>query len=178
MAYTKEQKQAFIDELQGKLEENSAVYLTNYGGMTVAQASDLRGRFRQAGVEFRVVKNTLFRKAMEAKGDDYSPLFDALNGQTAVAFTNEPAAPARVIKDYLKDNKDLELPEFKAAYVDGAVFDAGALDVLAALKSKDELVGDIIGLLLAPISNVVGALQAPGSNIVGALKTIAEKEEA
>lgn len=174
MPLTKEQKATHIDSITEKLEGASAVYLTNYSGLTVEKVNDLRVRFRKAGVEYRVLKNTLVRKSMEGLGG-YEDLFDHLHGPTAFAFSEEPAAPARVIRDYLKDTKS-ELPEFKAAYVDGAIYAGDSLEALANLKSKDELIGDVIGLLLSPMTNVVGALQAQGGNIVGALKTIAEGE--
>jgi large subunit ribosomal protein L10 len=128
------------------------------------------------GVQYKVVKNTLLKRAMDEKGG-FEELYDHLNGPTAVAFSEDPAAPARVMKKYVEDTRG-ELPKLKAAFIDGAVYQADALDILAALKSKEELVGDIVGLLLSPITNIVGGLQSPGSTIVGALKTIAEKGEA
>ena len=176
MALTREQKAVVVEALKEKLAQTPTLYLTNYSGLTVEEATDLRNRFREAGVEFKVVKNTFLRLAMEGIGG-YDGLFEHLNGPTAVAFSDEPASPARVIKKYQGDSKG-DLPALKGAFIDGAIFHADALDVLAALKSKEELVGDIIGLLMAPITNVMGGLQAQGSNLVGALKTIAEKGEA
>ena len=176
MAMTKAQKAAAVETITEKLQATPTIYLTNYSGLTVAQANELRNMFRKAGVEFKVIKNTLLRLAMERIGG-YDEIYEHLKGPTAVAFTEEPAAPARVLQQFLKSNK-LEIPELKGAYVDGAVFHADALEVLAALKSKDELLSDIIGLLLSPMTNVIGALQAQGGNIVGALKTIAEREAA
>lgn len=175
MALTKQQKADLVDQIEERLRDRSTVYLTNYSGLSVDQANELRGRFREAGVEYRVYKNTLLRLAMDRIGG-FDALYEYLNGPTAVALSTEPSAPARVIKKYTTD-KNTELPGLKAAFVDGAVYGGTDLDVLAALKSKDELIGDILGLLLSPITNVVGALQAQGSNLVGALKTIAEKEE-
>jgi large subunit ribosomal protein L10 len=176
MALTKEQKVQAVEEITELLEESPIIYLTNYSGLSVEQAGELRTRFRKMGVQYKVVKNTLLKRAMDAKGG-YDELFEHLDGPTAVAFGSDPAAPARVIKNYVSDTRG-ELPRLKAAYVDGAIYQADALETLAALKSKEELIGDIAGLLLAPITNIVGALQAQGSAIVGALKTIAEKEEA
>ncbi|MFQ5570673.1 MAG: 50S ribosomal protein L10 [Rhodothermales bacterium] len=173
MPLTKEQKATAVDELTGKLEEISTIYLTDYKGLTVDQSNELRRLFHEAGVEYKVIKNTLLRLAMERLGG-YEDLFDHLHGPTAVAFSAEPAAPARVIKKFT-DAAKLELPELKAAFVDGAVYESNQLEVLALLKSKDELIADIIGLLMAPITNVVGGLQAQGSNLVGAVQTIAEK---
>lgn len=177
MPMTKDQKTAAVEEIAEKLSQSSTVYLTNYSGLTVAQVNDLRSRFRASGVEFKVLKNTLVRLAMERMGG-FDEVYEHLNGPTAVAFSTEPAAPARVIKKFLADNGTLELPELKAAYVDGAVYSGATIDALASLKSKDELIGDVVGLLLSPITNVVSALQAQGGNLVGALQTIAERGEA
>ncbi len=175
MPLTKEQKAAAVQDISGKLDAVPALYLTDYKGLTVDQVNDLRRRFRDSGVEYKVVKNTLLRLAMEELGG-YEGLFDHLHGPTAVALSAEPAAPARVIKDFTKDTK-LELPELKAAFVDGAIFSADQIDALAALKSKDELIGDIIGLLLSPMTNVVGALQAPGSTLAAILQVLQEEQE-
>lgn len=175
MPMTKSDKEAVVDEIAQTLESRTVVYLTNYSGLSVAQANDLRNRFREHGVDYRVYKNTLIRLAMERLGG-FDDLLDQLHGPTAVAFSEEPAAPAKVIKKFASD-ESVDRPELKAAYVDGAVYAADALDVLASLKSKDELLGDILGLLMAPMKNVVGALQAPGSNLAGAIQSIAEKEE-
>lgn len=176
MAMTKTQKAATVDQLVERLEQTPTIYITNYTGLTVSQASELRGAFRKAGVEYTVIKNTMLRLAMERIGG-YDELFDALHGPTAVAFAEEPSAPGRVIKKYLSDNKT-EIPALKGAHIEGAVYHADALEVLASLKSKDELLGEIITLLQSPITNVVGALQAQGGNLVGAIKTIAEKANA
>lgn len=174
MSVTRQQKELSLAEISEKLETSNTVYLTDYKGLTVAQVNDLRGRFRAAGVDYKVLKNTLVRLAMERKGG-FDEIYEYLNGPTAVAFSDEPSTPARVIKKFLSE-KNIELPQLKAAYIDGAVYSSDALDVLATLKSKDELLGDILGLLLSPMSNVIGAIQAPGAAIVGALQTLAERE--
>ncbi|HMB89368.1 MAG TPA: 50S ribosomal protein L10 [Rhodothermales bacterium] len=176
MPLTKAQKSTQVDEITGQLEGAATLYLTDYQGLSVEQVNELRDRFRKSGVDYKVIKNTLLRLAMERIGG-YDELYDHLHGPTAVAISEEPAAPARVIKDFLDDLKT-ERPELKVAFVDGAIYGSDQLDVLASLKSKDELIADIIGLLMAPMTNIVGALQAQGSNLVGAIKTIAEKEEA
>ena len=176
MAMTRAQKAEAIQELANKLEETPVIYLTDYVGLTVEQANQLRSAFRKSGVEFRVVKNTLLKRAMDQLGG-YEELYDKLHGSTAVAFSEEPSAPARVLRDFLKDSK-LEIPSLKGAHVDGAVYGEGTLDTLADLKSKDELLGDILGLLMSPMANVIGAIQSPGSNIVGAIKEIADRAEA
>lgn len=175
MALTKEQKTAILEEVTSQLEDASAVYLTNASGLTVENANALRADFRKSEVQYRVVKNTLLKIAMDKVGG-YEELYDMLAGPTAVAFSNEPAAPARVMKDFAKGPGE-GLPALKGAFIDGDVYGADALEMLAALKSKDEILGDILGLLTSPMTNVVGALQAQGSNLVGAIKTIAEREE-
>jgi len=174
MPLTKEQKATAVEAITGQLEAAPMLYLTDYKGLTVEQANDLRRRFREAGVGYKVVKNTLLRLAMEGIGG-YDALYDHLSGPTAIALSEEPAAPAQVIKSFTRDTRQA-LPELKVAYIDGDIYQADQLDVLASLKSKNELIGDIVGLLMAPITNVVGALQAPGTNLLAILQTISEKE--
>lgn len=174
MPLTKEQKAASVEEISALLDQSTTVYLTNYSGLTVAQSNELRKRFREAGVKYHVLKNTLVRLAMDRKGG-YEGVYEHLNGPTAVAFSEEPSTPARVLQQFLRD-QNLTLPELKAAYIDGAIYGSDALETLTKLKSKNELIGDILGLLLSPMTNVVGALQAQGSNLLGAIKTISEKE--
>jgi large subunit ribosomal protein L10 len=176
MALTKEQKREAVAAIAEDLQSVNTVYLTDYQGLSVEQANALRSEFFKADVRYKVLKNTLLKRAMDEADIDYSELYEHLHGPTAVAFTNDPATPGKVIKKFLED--DNELPRLKGAYVDGAFFGPDALDQLAALKSRDELIGDILGLLMAPATNIVGGLQAQGSNLVGAIKTIAEKEEA
>lgn len=176
MPLTRKQKAALIDELSEKLEGSSIVYMADFSGLDVTQSNALRGRFYEAGVEFKVFKNTLARLAMERVGG-FDELKEHLSGPTALAFSEEPAAPARAIKNFL-DEEDAERPQLKAAYIDGALYGAGDLNALAALKSRDELLGDILALLQAPMANIVGALQAPGATLAGAVKSIAEREEA
>ena len=173
---TRNEKTAAVDEITELLESAPTVYITNYSGLTVEQANNLRGQFREEGIRFRVLKNTLVRLAMERIGG-YDALFEHLHGPTAVAFAEDPSAPARVMKKFLS-SQGTDLPELKAAYIDGAFYGPDALDVLASLKSKDELIGDIVGLLLSPASNIVGAIQSPAQTLAGPIRTIAEKAEA
>ena len=176
MPLTKEQKAASLDEIATLLEQSPTVYLTNYSGLTVAQSNELRKRFREAGIKYHVLKNTLVRRVMDERGG-YDGFSEHLNGPTAIAFSEEPSAPARVLQKFLRD-QNLKLPELKGAYIDGAVYGSDALETLTKLKSKQELIGDVIGLLLSPMTNVIGAVQAQGSNLLGILKTISEKENA
>ncbi|MTI87206.1 MAG: 50S ribosomal protein L10 [Balneolaceae bacterium] len=168
------EKQAVLNEIAENLENSKAVYIANYSGMSVADVNELRGAFRKGDVFFKVYKNKLMKLAMEEVGG-YEEIIPALYEQNAFAFVEEElAAPAKVLKDFVKEHNK---PEFKAAIVDGDFYGEDKLDVLAAMKSKSEIIGDIIGLLMAPLSNVVGALESQGSNLVGAVKTIAEKGE-
>ncbi len=175
MPLTKEQKQEALGAIAETLEGANTVYLTDYQGLTVEQATGLRRAFREADVQYKVLKNTLLRRAMEDQGG-FDELLDQLNGPTAVAFTNDPAAPAKVLEKFLEDN-DIEIPRFKGAYIDGAIYDGDQLAVLAKLKSKDELLADILGLLMAPITNVASALGAQGSGLASVIQQISEKEE-
>jgi large subunit ribosomal protein L10 len=171
---TLEQKKVVTEELIERLKSSDAVYLTDYSGMTVAEINNLRRELRKQGVSYTVYKNKLVKRAMEEIGG-YDGVFPYLVDQTAYAMiSGDPSKPAKVLQKYLKDNKK---PAFKAAFIDGSVYDSDKLEALSAMKSKEEVIGDIIGLLLSPISNIVGGLQAQGSNILGAVKTIAEKGE-
>ena len=176
MPLTKEQKQEALGAIAETLEGANTVYLTDYQGLTVEQATGLRRAFREADVQYKVLKNTLLRRAMEEQGG-FDDLLDQLNGPTAVAFTNDPASPAKVMKKFLEETGG-ELPRFKGAFVEGAIYEEGQLDALASLKSKDELVADILGLLMAPINNVASALNAQGAGLASVIQQISEKEEA
>lgn len=170
---TRDEKVQAVDALAKHIEGATAIYLTDYSGLTVEESNQLRRRFREAGVDFRVAKNTFVRLAMERLGG-FDAALPHLEGPTAVAVTADPAAPARIIKDF-SEKVDVGKPTLKAAIIEGSYFGSDALERLLTLKSKGEIVGDILGLLLAPMSNTVGALQAPGANLVGAIRAIAEK---
>ena len=175
MPLTKAQKTEALGAIADRLGDANTVYLTDYQGLTVEQATGLRRAFRAADIDYKVLKNTLLRRAMEERGE-YGDLVDQLHGPTAVAFTNDPAGPAKVLKKFLEDN-DLEVPRFKGAFIDGAIYGDDSLDVLAKLKSKDELLADILGLLMAPITNVASALGAQGAGLASVIQQISEKEE-
>lgn len=174
MPLTKAQKTAEIDDLVALIKDAPIVYLTDFAGLTVKQATALRNQFREQGVQYRVVKNTLLKRAMDEVGG-FDELYDHLAGPTAVALSTEPAAAARVIKKFTTA-ENVEHPEVKAAFVDGAVFGRGSLEVLASLKSRQEVIGDISGLLLAPITSIMGSLTGVGATLSGAIQTIAERE--
>lgn len=172
---TKAEKTAVIEELKEKFEKSSFFYVTDSSTLTVAQINTLRGLFFEKGIEMKVVKNTLARKALEAIGDQYTPLFDSLKGPTSLVFTEVANAPAKVIKEFRKTS---EKPIVKAAYIDSAIYIGDdQLDTLAKIKSKEEMIGEIIGLLQSPIKNVLGQLQSGGNTIMGLLKALEERGE-
>lgn len=175
MALTREEKADLIDEISEKLDGASIVYLTNPKGLDVHETNDLRSRFFEADVEFTVVKNTLARIAMERLGG-FEDLTEHLAGPTALAISEAPAAPARAIQDFLEE-ADAERPELKVAYVEGDLYEADQLDALAQLKSCEELIGEVMGLLMAPARNVLGAMQSQGSQLAGVIQALAEREE-
>lgn len=166
------EKRAVLDEITENLKKSNAIYVANYSGLSVDEANQLRGAFRKGNVFYKVYKNKLMKLAMEKVGG-YDDIIPTLTKQNGFAFVEEElSAPAKVLKDFIKDKNK---PEFRAAIVDGEYFGEDKLDTLAAMKSKNEIIADVLGLLMAPINTVVGALNAQGSNIVGAVKTIAEK---
>lgn len=168
------EKKAVLDEITERLNSANAIYVTNYSGMSVDEANELRGAFRKGNVFFKVYKNKLMKLAMQEVGG-YDSVIPSLNEQNAFAFVEEElSAPAKVLKDFIKDKNK---PQFKGAIVDGEFYGEDKLEALAAMKSKNEIIGDILGLLAAPMSNVLGALNSQGSNLVGAVKAIAEKGE-
>jgi large subunit ribosomal protein L10 len=173
---TRAEKAQVISDLKEKFEKVNFFYLTDASTLSVADTNDLRRKFHENGVEMKVVKNTLARKALEqleeAKG--YDQLYDSLVGPTAVLFTENAATPAKLIKEFRKNH---DKPEIKAAYIDSAVFIGDdKLKELAALKSKEELIGEIITLLQSPATNVIGALKSAGNTIAGIVKTLQERE--
>jgi len=176
MSKDRAEKAEIIDQIGEKLSEYPIIYLTNFQGLTVAQSNDLRGRFREAGVDYQVTKNTLARIALDRiEGKDALEEFFA--GPTAVAFSEDPAKPARVIQDFIEE-EDVERPELKVAWIEGEMYDdPEALDTLADLKSREELIGEIVGLLLSPAQNVMGSLQGGGQKLAGIVQSLAEEED-
>lgn len=171
---TLEKKKAVVEDATENLSKAGAVYIANYSGMSVGEINNLRGEFFKGDITFKVYKNTLIKRAMDEVGG-YEDLYPHLVEQNGFAFVEEElAAPAKVLKKFYEENKK---PKFKAAIIDGDYYGEDQLETLAAMKSKTEVIGDIVGLLLAPVSNVVSALQAPGKSIAGALETIAEQGE-
>ncbi|MBK7871209.1 MAG: 50S ribosomal protein L10 [Saprospiraceae bacterium] len=174
---TREEKTAVIEALKEKFENNPFFYLTDSSTLSVEQVNKLRRLCFEKGIEMKVVKNTLVRKALEAAPEEknYEPLYEALSGPTAVMFAEVANEPARLIKQFRGDN---ERPLVKAAYIDTAVYIGDEqIEALANLKSRDELVGDLLGLLMSPGANLLGALQSGGGNVMGLLKALEERGE-
>jgi large subunit ribosomal protein L10 len=175
----KEDKNAIIAELQETMGQYTHFYLTSIEGLNAEKTSALRRQCFKNDIKLIVAKNTLLKKAMEARGVD-AQLFEALKGNTALMLCNTGNAPAKLIKEILKKEKNKEgvKPELKAAYVEETVYmGAQNLELLSAIKSKNELIADVIALLQSPMKNVVSALQSGGNTIHGVLKTLGEKAE-
>lgn len=172
----KEEKNAMIGAISEKLQQNPNFYLTDASSLTVEKVNDLRRKCFNANISMMVVKNTLLHKAMERSDKNYSELFDTLKGATAILFSESGSAPAKLIKDFRKGGGDR--PILKAAYVEECVYIGDKqLDTLASIKSKNELIGDIIGLLQSPAKNVISGLKASGGKLAGILSTLADKKE-
>ena len=173
----KEDKQVIIDNIASTLKEYSAVYLTQTTGLDAEMTSALRRAAFKADVKIIVVKNTLVKKAMEMSDVDYSGLYPALAGSTSLMLSNTGNAPAKLIKDFLKKNKNAKLPLLKAAFVEESVYmGEEQLDALCSIKSKNELIADVVALFQSPAKNVVSALTSGGTNLHGILETLSNKE--
>ncbi len=172
---TREEKAIIVNELSEKLADSNFFYITDSSTLTVESVNKLRGLCFEKGVEMKVVKNKLIEKALaklEAP-EKYDGLLESLKGPSAIMFTEVSNAPAKLIKEFRKDH---EKPVIKAAYIDSDIILGDEnLDMLASLKSKEELIGDIILLLQSPMKNVVGALNSGGSKLAGLVKALQER---
>lgn len=170
----KEVKDTIITELGEKLKQYPHFYLVDVTGLNAEDTSNLRRKCFKSEIKMVVVKNTLLHKAFEASKVDYEGLYSALTGNTAVLFSEVANTPAKLLKDYTKQG----IPALKAAYAEESIFvGADKLDELAALKSKNELIADVVALLQSPAKNVVSALQSGANTIHGVLKTLGERPE-
>lgn len=173
----KEDKALVIENIVDTLKEYSGFYLVETAGLNAEKTSELRRACFNAGIKLLVVKNTLLHKALEQLDGDFTELYPALKESTSLMCTNVGNAPAKLLKDFVK--KGDTLPALKAAYVEETVyFGADQLDALASIKSKNELIADVIALLQSPAKNVVSALTSGGSKLHGILETLSKKEEA
>ncbi|MGK7390894.1 MAG: 50S ribosomal protein L10 [Candidatus Cyclobacteriaceae bacterium M2_1C_046] len=175
---TKEEKAQVIEELKEKFAKNSNFYITNASGLTVAQSNAFRRMCHNKGIDYKVYKNTLIRKALEANDTDYSGLYDQLKGFSGILFSEEIGnIPAKIIKEYRK-KQGMKMPELKAASIDTDVFIGEEnLDMLSDLKSKNELIADVVALLQSPAKNVLGALLSGKHKIGGLVKALEERAE-
>ena len=173
----KEDKALVIENIAKTLKEYNGFYLVETAGLDAEKTSALRRACFGADIKLLVVKNTLLHKALESMDGDFTELYPALKGATSVMCTNVGNAPAKLLKDFVK--KGDTLPALKAAYVEETVYyGADQLDALAAIKSKNELIADVIALLQSPAKNVVSALQSGATKLHGILETLSNKEEA
>lgn len=172
---TKEEKQLQINSIASSIDGTPNFYLADISGMDAEATYQLRKACHKQGIKLAVVKNTLLKKALDTLEADYSEVYDTLKGNTSIMFSETGNAPAKLIKEF---NKKHEKPVLKAAYVEESIYvGADQLPMLTEIKSKDELLGEIIGLLQSPATNVISALKAQGGNIAGILQTLAEKGE-
>ena len=170
---TREEKSQVIEVLTSKLTEGKIIYLADISGLNALDTSNLRRACFKANVKLAVVKNSLLEKAMEKSDKDFGELSEILKGNTSLMISETGNAPAKVIKEFRKKS---DKPVLKGAYVEEAIYVGDdQLDALVNIKSKEELIGDIIGLLQSPAKNVISALQSGGNKLSGILKTLSDK---
>ena len=171
---TREEKSRVIEDLTAQLAGTNVIYVADISGLDAETTSNLRRACFKAGIKLEVVKNTLLEKAMETSENNYGDLPTTLKGNTSIMIAEIGNSPAKVIKEFRKKS---DKPVLKGAYIDEAVFIGDEqLEALASLKSKEEVIGDIIGLLQSPAKNVVSALKSSGGKLAGIIKTLSEKE--
>ena len=171
----KEEKTQIIEDLVQRLSENKNFYLADTSELTSEKTSKLRRMCFNKQINLLVVKNTLLRKALEKSGDNFNPLHDVLKGSTAIMFCESGSEPAKLIKEFRKDSPK---PVLKAAFVEESVYIGdNQLDALASIKSKNEVIGDIIGLLQSPAKNVISGLLSGKNKLAGIVKTLSDRPE-
>lgn len=171
----KEDKSAIIEQIAATVKEYGHFYLVDTTAMDAAATTALRKECFKSNIKLMVVKNTLLEKALETLEADYSPLYATLKGTTAIMFCETANVPAKLLKDKVKNG----VPSLKAAYAEEGIYvGADQLDALVAIKSKNEVIADIVALLQSPAKNVISALQSGGNTIHGVLKTLGERTEA
>jgi len=171
----KKEKNQLIDTLTEQISTNKYLYITDIANMNVANTGKLRRLCFRRGVKLVVVKNALLQKAMERSGKNFEDLYSVLIGHTSIMFAEQANTPAKLIKEFRKTSG---VPILKGAYVEESVFVGdNHLDALCNLKTKNELIADVIAMLQSPAKNVISALQSGGHTISGVLKTLSEKPE-
>ena len=169
-----EQKSQIVDGLVKDLAEYEHVYVTDMSGFTVETVNQMRRTCFRRNIKLKVVKNTLLKRAMEQSETDYSEIYPALVGSTSILLSNTGNLPAKLIKEFRAKNKK---PLLKAAFIEQTVyFGDDQLENLCNVKSREELIGDLVGLLQSPAKNVISALQSGGGKLAGIVKTLSEKE--
>ncbi len=169
----REEKSQIIDSLIQDLAEYKHVYVTDISDLTVETSNALRRLCFNKEVKLKVVKNTMLKRAMDASGIDFSELYPILNGSTSIMLSNSNNAPAKLIKEFRGKKQK---PAIKAAFVEENVYIGDdQIEALISIKSREELIGDIIGLLQSPAQNVISALQSSGNKIGGIVKTLSER---
>ena len=170
----KEEKHDLVLALTEQMKEYGNFYITDTSNLTVAKINNIRRKCFESDITIQVAKNSLIKKAMEASEGDYTQMYDVLKGSSSILFSKSATAPAKLIKQLRKAGS--EKPLIKAAYIDSAIFIGdNQLDTLINLKSKEQLVGEIIGLLQSPAKNVISALQSGGNKLAGIVKTLQER---
>mgnify|MGYP001815369949 FL=1 len=170
---TREEKAAVIEDLKSQLADNPTIYLTDISGMDAGSTSALRRACFKANVKLAVVKNTLLSKAMESSEREFGELPEVLKGNTSLMFSETGNVPAKLIKNFRKKS---DRPLLKGAFIEEAIYIGDdKLDALVSIKSKEEVIGDIIGLLQSPAKNVISGLKSGGGKLAGILKTLSEK---
>lgn len=170
---TKEEKSQFIDTLAEKINASNVIYLADIAGLNAGKSSNLRRACFKNDVKLEVVKNTLLKKAFDKAEGDYEELYQTLVGNTSIMFAQVGNTPAKIIKDF---RKKADKPILKGAFIDEAIYlGDDNVDFLSAIKSKEELIGEIVTLLQSPTKNVVSALQASGGKLAGIVKTLSER---
>jgi len=173
----KEQKDQLIDALCEEIKSYPHIYIADIGGLNSVQTSKLRRAAFRKEVKLEVVKNTLLIKAMEKSGFDYSELFPVIKGETSMMLSNTNNAPAKLIKDFRAAEKNAAKPILKGAYVEECFYIGEQhLDALVNIKSKNELIADVVALLQSPVKNVISQIQSGANTITGVLKTLEEKK--
>ena len=171
----KEDKGIIIEKIKETIGSYACFYLVETAGLNAEKTTALRRACAKADIKLMVVKNKLLHKALEEMEADYSELYSALKESTSLMCSNVGNAPAKLLKDFIK--KDDVLPKLKAAYVEETVYvGADQLDNLAAIKSKNELIADVVALLQSPAKNVISALSSGGTKLHGILETLSKKE--
>ena len=172
----KEEKGKIIDSLVEEINSYPHLYITDTSGLNAADTGALRRQCFESNIKLVVAKNTLLKKAFERASGNYEELYGVLKTSTSVMFSEEGSAPAKLIKEFRKKKK-LERPSLKAAYVEESVYvGAEMLDVLVAIKTKNELIADVVALLQSPAKNVISALQSGKNILAGLVKTLQDRE--